>query len=296
MSQNQRTRSDRGARAWTILEVLDWTAGRFEREGVESPRVDAEVLLVHTLKLERIRLYMDFDKPLAVEELATYRALVKRRLTGEPVAYITGQREFWSQTLEVGPAVLVPRPETELLVELALKRCGEERAPVLADVGTGSGAIAVALASELPGATVYALDCSAEALEVARRNAERHGVEVTLLQGDLLEPLADAGPLDLVVSNPPYVTTAEMEDLPRHVREFEPRGALHAGADGLDIYRRLVPAALDALAPGGHLLLEIGCTQGEAVSGLLEEAGFQEVAVHQDLAGLDRVVTGRKPA
>ncbi len=293
MSRNrQTTSSDRGARAWTILEVLDWTAGRFEREGVESPRVDAEVLLAHSLKLERIRLYMDFDKPLAAEELAAYRALVKRRLTAEPVAYITGQREFWSQTLEVGPAVLVPRPETELLVELALKRCRGQGDLVVADVHPGSGAIAVALASELPGATVHALDCSTEALEVARRNAERHGVEVTFHQGDLLEPLADAGPLDLVVSNPPYITTAEMEDLPRHVREFEPRGALHGGADGLDIYRRLVPAAHDALAPGGHLLAEIGCTQGEAVSGLLDDAGFGEVAVHQDLGGLERVVTG----
>lgn len=283
-------------KSWSILEVLNWTTERFTREGVESPRVDAEVLLARCLNLERIRLYMDHDKPLAAEELAAYRGVVKRRLTGEPVAYITGSREFWSLSLEVTPAVLIPRPETELLVELARARC-EGASPVVADVGTGSGAIAISLASELPGATVYALDSSAGALEVARRNAERHEVKLITLLGDLLEPLAretELGPLDLVVSNPPYVTTAEMEDLPRHVRDFEPREALHGGPDGLDVYRRLVPAAASALRSGGWLLLEIGHAQGEAVSGLLEQVGFSDVGVFQDLAALDRAVVGKR--
>ena len=282
--------------SWTILGVLDWTAARFTREGVESPRVDAEVLLAHCLGLERIRLYMDHDKPMAAEELAAYRAVVQRRLTGEPVAYITGTREFWSLSLEVDPAVLIPRPETELLVELALARC-EGGDPVLADVGTGSGAIAIALAHELPRATVMALDSSAGALDVARRNAARHGVALTILQGDLLEPLSGheelQGRLDLVVSNPPYVTTAEMEQLPRHVGDFEPRQALCGGADGLDVYRRLVPGAAGALRPGGHLVLEIGHTQAGALSALMEQAGYVEISVHQDLAGLDRAVVGR---
>lgn len=281
--------------SWTILGVLDWTTGRLTREGVESPRVDAEVLLAHCLNLERIRLYMNHDKPLAAEELAAYRAAVKRRLAGEPVAYITGAREFWSLSLEVGPAVLIPRPETELLVELALARC-EGDDPRMVDVGTGSGAIAISLAHELPRATVYALDCSAGALEVAARNATRNEVELTLLQGDLLEPLSrmeePPGPLDLVVSNPPYVTTEEMARLPRHVGEFEPQGALCGGADGLDVYRRLVPAAAGALRPGGHLILEIGHTQAGAVSELMEQAGFSEVEVFQDLARLDRGVVG----
>ena len=276
---------------WTILEVLTWTVERLTKEGVESPRVDAEVLLAFCLNLERIRLYMEHDKPLAAEELAHYREAVKRRLTGEPVAYITGAREFWSLSLEVDSAVLIPRPETELLVELALARC-QEGSPTVVDVGTGSGAIAISLASELPRAEVIAVDCSAGALEVARRNAARHGVELTFLAGDLLEPLAGHDPLDLVVSNPPYVTSAEMEELPRHVRDFEPRGALHGGPDGLDIYRRLVPGAAAALREGGHLLLEIGHTQAAAVSGLMEQAGFSEVVVHRDLAGLDRAVVG----
>ncbi len=279
-------------KTWTILEVLNWTAGRFATEGVESPRVDAEVLLAWCLDLERIRLYTDHDKPLAAEELAAYRGAVKRRLAGEPVAYITGSREFWSLSLEVDPAVLIPRPETELLVERSLARC-DGAGLTMADVGTGSGAIALALARERLGATVYALDSSAEALEVARRNAERTQVELTFLQGDLLEPVQGRGPLDLVVSNPPYVTTAEMEDLPRHVRNFEPRLALHGGEDGLDVYRRLVPAAAAALGAKGHLILEIGHTQAVAVSGLLEEAGFESVEVFQDLAGLDRAVVGR---
>ena len=284
------------SKSWAILEVLNWTTERFTREGVESPRVDAEVLLARCLNLERIRLYMDHDKPLAAEELTAYRAAVRRRLAGEPVAYITGYREFWSLSLEVDSAVLIPRPETELLVELALARC-DGTSPVVVDVGTGSGAIAISLARELPGARVYAVDSSAGALEVARRNAQRHEVKLITLQGDLLEPLTTATevePLDLVVSNPPYVTTAEMNDLPRHVRDFEPQEALHGGPDGLDVYRRLVPAAATALRSEGWLILEIGHAQGAAVSGLLEDSGFSKISVHKDLAGLDRAVVGEK--
>ena len=278
---------------WTIIRVLDWTAERFASEGLESPRVDAEVLLAHCLDSQRIRLYMDHDKPLGASELGTFRAAVKRRLAGEPVAYITGHREFWSLDFEVDRAVLIPRPETELLVELASKLHAGSR-PTMVDVGTGSGAVAIALARELPGATIYAVDCMPEALELARRNAASLDVELRLLCGDLLDPLPADLELDLVVSNPPYVTTAEYQELPAQIRDFEPRAALEGGSTGLEVITRLIPQASQRLGSGGSLMLEIGYQQGPRVCELMQQHGFQEVCIHQDLGGLNRVVTGRR--
>lgn len=284
-----------GQRRWDLLAVLNWTAQRFTREAVDSPRLDAEVLLAHCLGVERIRLYMDHDKPLSEAERAVFRELVRRRLAGEPVAYIIGTREFWSLVLEVGPAVLIPRPETEGLVEQALARLGAMGRPepvTAVDVGTGSGAIALALASELPHAAIHATEISPAALELARSNAARLELSVQWHQGDLLERLPRQLRPDLVVSNPPYIASRDLVKLPRDVRSFEPRGALDGGADGLQVINRLVPQAAQRLGPGGALMLEIGHDQGPAVGQLLRLHGFEQVEIIKDLAGLDRIVSG----
>jgi release factor glutamine methyltransferase len=256
-----------------------------------TPRLDAELLLAHALGWTRTRVVAEAREPLPPEQARVFEKLLARRRKLEPVAYLTGRREFFGLDFVVDRRVLVPRPETELLVELTLaaaRRIGAPR-PALADIGTGSGCIAVALAANLPHARVYAVDCSRDALAVAAQNITRHGLteRVTLLHGDLTEPLPE--PVDLLVSNPPYTILPEIEP---GVRLHEPQLALDGGADGLDVYRRLLPAAARVVRPGGGVLLEIGATQGAAVSGLAR-ASFPHarVAVHTDLAGLDRVVT-----
>jgi release factor glutamine methyltransferase len=284
------------SQTWTILAVLNWTAQRFTEAGLGSPRLDAEVLLAHVLGYSRVQLYTRFDQPLERTELDAYRELIRRRLKGEPVAYLTGTKEFWSLAFKVDPRVLIPRPETELLVETALELTADLPAGVLADVGTGSGAIACALKKERPGWRVLATDVSGDALAVARENAARLGLDLELLEGDLEAPLAAHAPLDLLVSNPPYIDAAELATLQREVRDHEPRLALSPGTDGLAVIRRLVAAAAALLRPGAALALEIGTGQGAAVRALLAGAGFVEVAVRRDYAGHDRVATGRRPA
>jgi release factor glutamine methyltransferase len=241
--------------AWTTLEVLSWTQKRFGERGIPSARLDAEVLLAHVLKITRVALYTGFDKPLHENELGAYRDLIRRRLAGEPVAYLVGEQEFWSLPLAVDPRVLIPRRDTETLVETALRLARGARR--IADIGTGSGAIVLALLKELPEATAVAVDASEDALAVARANAERHGMveRLRLVRGDLVAPL-DGG-FDLVVSNPPYIPRGDLPGLSPEVRR-EPPAALDGGADGLDALRRLVPAAKAKLAPGGWLLVEHG--------------------------------------
>jgi release factor glutamine methyltransferase len=279
--------------AWTPLKVLQWTATRFGDRGIDSARLDAEVLLAHVLATTRVGLYTAFDKPLGKEELASYRELVKRRLAGEPVAYLVGRQEFWSMSLEVDPRVLVPRRDTETLVEVGLRFArhppGVRR---LADVATGSGAVALALAKEIPDATVVATDVSEDALAVASANVTRleMGARVELRRGDLCAPIAGES-WDLIVSNPPYVTDAEMRELSAEVKK-EPRGALAGGADGLDLIGRLVPAATKLLRDGGMLAIEHGWKQGEAVRAIFTAAGLRDVETIQDLAGRDRVTRG----
>jgi release factor glutamine methyltransferase len=280
---------------WTILRVLEWTDHRFLRAGIDAPRLTAEVLLADCLGVDRVRLYMDYAKPLRQAELSRYRQTIRRRLAGEPLAYITGAKEFWSLTLLVDRAVLIPRPETELLVERAIQRAPRRDPLTVVDVGTGSGAVAIALASELPQARVLATEVSQDALAVARSNVERHDVEVELLLGDLLAPLPPDLAPDLVTANLPYVRRGELAGLQREIVEWEPQAALDGGDDGLDLVRRLVQQCPRTLAPGGVLLLEIGHDQGTAVCGLMESAGFAEVEVLQDLAGCDRIVAGTLP-
>ena len=281
---------------WTILKVLDWTVDRFASEGLQSPRVDAEVLLALCLGVERIQLYARFDQPLQAHELAVFKGFIKRRLAREPVAYITGRKEFWSLSLQVDGGVLIPRPETELLVELALTLLdGDGQDRTVVDVGTGSGAVALAVKKERPAARVLATDLWDEALTVARRNAEDLGLEILPHQGDLLDALPGDVTPDLILSNPPYVADGELDGLEPEIRDWEPRQALTAGADGLDVIRRLAAQAAGRLEPGGWLLCEIGMGQGEAAARIFQEAGFGDVEVKKDLASLDRVVVGKRP-
>jgi release factor glutamine methyltransferase len=283
--------------AWTILEVLRWTTGRFERQGIASARLDAEQLAARSFRRTRVELYMHFDQPLGERELADYRGLVERRLAGEPVAYILGRKEFWSLDLEVGPAVLVPRPETETLVEQALALLGplasSQRPLRVADVGTGAGAIALALKRELPAAEVVAVDVSPAALSVARANAERLGLDIVFAEGDLGAPLTALGPFALIVSNPPYIPSGDIDGLPAEVR-CEPRLALDGGADGLALVRRLAVEATALLGPGAALALEIGAGPAEAARAILRDNGYADVGTRQDIAGIERVVFGHR--
>lgn len=275
--------------ASTISQALDWASGQL-RASSPTARLDAELLLAHVLGWPRARLLAEGRLPLDPQRESAFRSLVARRAALEPVAYLIGHKEFYGLDFVVDARVLVPRPETELLVEKALERLKVRtlERPNIVDVGTGSGAIAVALALHLPEAQIMAIDISPAALELARQNVERHGLteRVRLLEGDLLDPLDQ--PVDLIVSNPPYTILSEIDE---GVRRHEPRQALDGGADGLDLYRRLLAAAPAKLRPGGAVLLEIGATQAAAVAELARRS-FPEasVAVHQDLAGRDRVI------
>ena len=278
--------------------MIKWTASRFTERGLATPRLDAEVLIGHVLTLPRIQLYVQSDRPLLADELAAIRELIKRRQAGESVAYLVGKKEFWKLEFAVDARVLVPRPDTETLIEVAQDlldaRGGDAPAARIADVGTGSGAIAVTLAKLRSDAALFAVDVSEDALAVARANAERHGAAITFLVGDLAAPLVPHAPFTLIAANLPYIPTGDLAGLPAEVRA-EPALALDGGPDGLALVRRLVAAAPALLAPGGALVLEIGEGQADATAALLGEAGFADVQKKRDLAGIDRVVSGVKP-
>lgn len=286
------------AETWTVQRILQWMAQDFASIGVASPRLDAELLLCHVLACDRVRLYMDMPRPLSRAELDAARALVQRRRKREPVAYILGTREFYRRSFEVTPAVLVPRPETELVVDRALEALPKEPSgPAYAlDLCTGSGAIAITLATERSTLHVDATDVSAEALEVATRNCERNEVvdRVALLRGDLFEPLAPERRYAVITANPPYVADADYATLAPEILQHEPRVAFVAGADGLDVLRRICASAAGWLAPEGVVVLELGAGQAPSVMGLLEATGrFTGIAAHRDLAGIERVVEAR---
>lgn len=288
------------AEALTLLEVLTRSTEFLKGKGCDAPRLDAELLLAKALGSTRLDLYLQFDRPLEGAELERCRELVRRRGAREPVAYLLGEKEFRSLAFEVNADVLVPRPETETLVEEALAFLAERaaEAPDVADVGTGSGCIAVAIAHEISSARVAATDVSAAALAVASRNAARHGVadRIALAHGPFLEPVDGAVRFDLVASNPPYVLPSEEASLPPELR-FEPRAALFVpGGDADAMHRALAESARARLRPGGALMIEIAETQGHAASRVLREAGFAGVRVRKDLAGADRVVVGRLEA
>ena len=276
------------ARRVTPGDAIAWAVETL-RDTSETPRLDAEVLLAHTLGWSRARVLSRLQETISDEMLQQFRTLILRRAAREPVAYLVGRKEFYGLEFVVDRRVLVPRPETETLVDAALEWAKQRPGPlVIADIGTGSGCIAVALAVHLPQAHIYAIDLSSDALAVARQNVIRHHVDasVTLLTGDLLAPLPQ--PVDLLVSNPPYTVLDEVDP---GVRMHEPHLALDGGSDGLAVYRRLFAAAPSALRPGGALMLEIGATQARAVVDLARRA-FPSAAVYvqRDLAGRDRVV------
>jgi release factor glutamine methyltransferase len=279
---------------WTPLKLLAWSQDWFAKKGVDAPRLTAELLLAHALRCDRVRLYLDFDKPLAEPELDSYRELVKRRAEGEPTAYLVGKREFYGRPFRVTPAVLVPRPETELVLEAALAALPEGGGAAL-DLCTGTGAIGVTLALERKGVRVVATDLSPEALAIARENASALGATVELLEGDLFAAVAPGLRFDVIVSNPPYVPTGELAGLSREVRR-EPTLALDGGADGLALLRRIVTEAPRWLSPGGALVLEMHESHAEVLPRLCREAGFARATAMKDLAGLWRFVVASGPA
>ncbi|MHB9072223.1 MAG: peptide chain release factor N(5)-glutamine methyltransferase [Desulfobaccales bacterium] len=286
--------------AWTILELLRWTTGYFRDKGVSEPRASAEVLLAHTLDVSRLDLYLRYDQPLNAEELARFKALVVRRRQGEPVAYLTGHREFWSLDFQVTPAVLIPRPETETLVAAAVEAAHDLEQNTSGrglEIGVGSGAMIIALAKELPEMHWTGVDLSVAALEVAQDNARRHGVfeRVHLLQGDLLSAFKPQASFDVLVANLPYVPQPEWEQLPRDIKDFEPQPALLAGKDGLDLIRPLVRQAHQYIKAGGWMLLEVGDGQAEKVAGLMQQTGaYDRVETIKDFSGIERVVRARR--
>ncbi len=273
-----------------VRQAFYWAVEVLKRQGINSPRLDAEVLLAHVLEISRAQLYAQFHRGLKPTQLEAYRGWVERRAEHEPVAYILGYKEFYGLDFYVDGRVLIPRPETELLVEKAL----EIAAGTLADIGTGSGAIAVSLAFHLPKALVYATDISEEALVVADLNCRRHAVQgrVRLLKGDLLAPLPES--VDLIVANLPYVSKAEFDELSLDIVAYEPRLALDGGPDGLTHIRRFLAQAGRYLRPRGSLLLEIGAGQSPAVGGLVTRyLPGSKMEVIEDYAGLERVVIVR---
>jgi release factor glutamine methyltransferase len=260
----------------------------------ERARWDAELLLYHALGRDRAWLLAHTNHGIEVKQGERYDALLARRATGEPIQYITGETEFYGLPFRVTPDVLIPRPETEHLVEKALELASNFPAPRIVDIGTGSGAIAVALAHHLPNAQIAAIDLSHSALAIARENAKCNDAAIRFLEGDLLAPVAGEH-FDFVVSNPPYVPNADRASLSVEIREYEPALALFAGDDGLEVYRRLIPAAFDAIIPGGFLILEIGYGQSPAIAMLLARYGFEQIDFVPDLQGIPRVACAQRP-
>ncbi|MFP4017118.1 MAG: peptide chain release factor N(5)-glutamine methyltransferase [Halanaerobiales bacterium] len=277
-----------------IKEILSTTVDYFKKYQLRDPRLDAEVLLAHVLNKERIQLYVNYDLPLKKEELAEYRELVFRRARQIPVSYLIGKKEFMSLELSISEDVLIPRPETEQLVEKIIEYCQDNEfiEPNIVDVGTGSGAIAVSLAYYIEKARVLAVDISEEALDIAGSNIEKYELEdrVKAIRGDLLSPLIllNKNNVDIVVSNPPYIDKIGMEELSREVKE-EPSLALYGGVDGLDYYRKLIPQASRVLKEGGLLALEIGYNQGKSIRDLFDSC-WDSVSVEKDYSGHDRMV------
>lgn len=281
----------------TLVEA--WTAARdrLSAAGIDTPVLDARLLLEAATGATRADLLADPRRPLSAEQVERLEDYLARRARREPVSHILGAKGFWTILLQVGPQVLTPRPETEIIVSMALKAFAPAASFTLLDLGVGSGAIALAILAERPAARALGVDVSEEALAVARENAARLDLDgrLALLRGDWTAGLEDEG-FDLVVSNPPYVRSGEIATLEPEVRDYEPRLALDGGPDGLDAYRRLAPEILRVLKPGGRFLLEIGRDQAEAVTGLLEAAGADELEVLKDFSGHDRVVAGAKKA
>lgn len=282
-------------RAWTCKDALDWTTEYLGRKGDEHPRRSAEWLLSAATGLSRVELYAYFDRPLSPDERAKFRASIERRAAGEPLQYVTGEMPFRHLVLHVEPGVFIPRPETEVLVDAVLEAIREVQEPLVVDLCTGSGAIAVSIAHEHRGARVWASDVSEQAVEAARRNALYADVtdRVQMFKGDLFAPIPEdlAGRLVAVVSNPPYIPTGDLPDVPNEVLGFEPKTALDGGPDGLDVARRIAAQSLEWLMPGGLLAMELDETRAAVMADEMR-ADYGGVSVRKDLTGRDRIVVG----
>lgn len=289
-----------GTKIWTVLELITWSTAHLQEKKIDEARLTVELMLAHALKMNRIQLYMNFDKPMMAEELASYKVLLKRRLTREPVQYILGETEFMGFPFSVDARVLIPRPETETLVEetvrclKSLPRNGEPLAVL--DVGTGSGCIAVSCAKLLPGTDVYGIDVSPAALEVAVLNAERNAVSIRFSPIDIFSdtPLPSPRKFDAIVSNPPYISADVYATLQPEITDFEPRISETDGADGLSFYRRLAVVGKSMLADDGFLALEHAYNQQEEVAGILADAGWRSVAAVRDYNGSPRCIIARE--
>ena len=286
------------AENWTILKLIKWTTNYFSGKSINTPRLDAELLLAKILNMDRTRLYMNFDKPVLKTELSAFKELVKRRAKGEPVQYIIGYQEFWSIKMMVDPSVLIPRPDTELLVEEGTKEISrsfakEELIEIL-DIGTGSGALAIAFATVLKNAHVTAVDKSDKAVMMAKKNIENHCLSsaITLLEGDLFDKLAEKT-FHLILSNPPYIPTKQLDNLQPEIKNYEPLSALDGGVDGLDYFKIIIPDSYDHIKSGGWLMVEHGEGQSEQVQDIFKKSGFYEsIEAVKDLSGIYRVVKG----
>ena len=281
---------------WTVREVLNWTRGYFEEAGIIQPRLEAEILLAHALEVERLQLYLSPDKPLTVDERTKFRTFIQQRRSGTPLQHLIGEVTFFGLRFKVRRDALIPRGETEELLDRTLRLVPRDQDVRCLDLGTGSGVLAVSIARYLPRAAVVAVDISPEALELARENATLNGVadRVTLVESDWFAGVD--GAFDLIVSNPPYVESGAIAGLAAEVRDHEPHVALDGGPDGIDQIRNVIAGAVAHLAPGGRLLLEIGHGQGERVRALLVAAGLDGAAIESDIAGLERFALARRPS
>lgn len=284
---------------WTVQRILQWTTDFLKQKQVESPRLESELLLAHARGCQRIRLYTDLLSPLTDDERIRMREFVKRRANREPLSYITGQREFYGRNFFVGKGVLIPRPETETLIDIGLERIPAQQSSRICEVGFGSGCISITLAKQRPLLQSVATDISPLAMEFATRNVELHEVEdrVRLLAGDGFAPVRDSGeaPFDGIVSNPPYIREDELTELEPEVAVHEPTEALVSGEDGLTLTRTLIAEAPSLLKPGGWIILELDPAQCDTAAELLSAAGFVKAGIHNDLSGLDRIVTASLP-
>lgn len=286
---------------WTITKLLNWVTQYLTEKGIDAPRLSAELLLSNVLGLKRIELYTQYNSPVAEPQLSRLRELVKRAGGHEPIAYLVGKTEFYSMEINVTPDCMIPRPETELLVQRAIEflrtRNGIQK---VCDLCTGSGCVAVAIAQNYPNVRIIATDICDAALAVAATNVEKHHLKdkITLLSGDLFDPIIpqlDTGKFDLIVCNPPYVSSGEYEKLDKNVKDYEPQLALLAGEDGMDIYRRIIEKVDSFLKSDAALIMEIGYAQGTAIRELLEQTGiFTEVKIEKDFHNNDRIVTAQR--
>jgi release factor glutamine methyltransferase len=282
--------------AWTVGELLDWTARHLAQKECEFPRLDAEVLLAHSLSCKRIELYTRYTEAASPEVRQRFRELINQRTQGCPVAYLVGRKEFYSLPLEVSPAVLIPRPESEFVVMECLRLAKDLVEPAILDVGTGSGNLPVAIARHHKTARLTALDISPEALAVARRNAAKHDVaeRITFLEGDLFAPVSSEARFDFIVSNPPYIPSGDIAGLAVGVKDYEPHRALDGGPDGFAVFDRLIAGAKQFLKPGGHLIIEIGAPQEKtARAKLIATGGYELAETILDHSGHPRVVRGK---